>query len=39
MIATRVLIVLWRAGNRPKKEIAELARVSRPTVDLRLSRG
>lgn len=37
-VATRARIVLWRAGNRPKKEIAELAGVSRPTVDLWLSR-
>jgi transposase len=37
-VATRARIVLWRAENRPKKEIAALAGVSRPTVDLWLSR-
>lgn len=37
-VATRARIVLWRAENRQKKEIAALAGVSRPTVDLRLSR-
>ena len=37
-VATRARIVLWRAENRSKKEIAELAGVSRPTVDLWLSR-
>jgi len=37
-VATRARIVLWRAENRPKKEIAQLAGVSRPTVDLWLSR-
>lgn len=37
-VATRARIVLWRAGNLSKKEIAESAGVSRPTVDLWLSR-
>lgn len=37
-VATRARIVLWRAEKRPKKEVAELAGVSRPTVDLWLSR-
>lgn len=37
-IATRARIVLWRAEGRRKKEIATLATVSRPTVDLWLSR-
>jgi transposase len=37
-VATRARIVLWRAENRQKKEIAALAGVSRPTVDLWLSR-
>ncbi len=37
-VATRARIVLWRADGRPKVEIAALARVSRPTVDLWLSR-
>jgi len=37
-VATRARIVLWRAEKRPKKEIAALAGVSRPTVDLWLSR-
>jgi transposase len=37
-VATRARIVLWRAERRPKKEIAALAGVSRPTVDLWLSR-
>jgi transposase len=37
-VATRARIVLWRAEGRRKKEIAELAGVSRPTVDLWLSR-
>jgi transposase len=37
-VATRARIVLWYAENRQKKEIAALARVSRPTVDLWLSR-
>ena len=38
MVATRARIVLWRAEGRPKKEIAALAGVTRPTVDLWLSR-
>jgi hypothetical protein len=33
-VATRARIVLWRAEGRQKKEVAELASVSRPTVDL-----
>src|SRR5215207_2086847 len=37
-VATRARIVLWRSENRPKKQVAELAGVSRPTVDLWLSR-
>ena len=37
-VATRARIVLWRAEDRPKVEIAALAGVSRPTVDLWLSR-
>lgn len=37
-VATRARIVLWHAENRQKKDIAELAGVSRPTVDLWLSR-
>ena len=37
-VATRARIVLWHAEHRPKKEIAALAGVSRPTVDLWLSR-
>jgi transposase len=37
-VATRARIVLWHAEHRQKKEIAELAGVSRPTVDLWLSR-
>ena len=37
-VATRARIVLWRAENRRKKEIAELSGVSRPTVDLWLGR-
>jgi Helix-turn-helix domain len=37
-VATRARIVLWHAENRPKKEIAALAGVSRPTVDLWLRR-
>jgi transposase len=32
-VATRARIVLWHAEHRPKKEIAVLASVSRPTVD------
>jgi transposase len=35
---TRARIVLWRAENHRKKDIAVLAGVSRPTVDLWLSR-
>jgi transposase len=37
-VATRARIVLWFAEGRQKKEIAALAGVSRPTVDLWLSR-
>jgi transposase len=37
-VATRARIVLWRADGRPKVEVAALAGVSRPTVDLWLSR-
>jgi transposase len=37
-VATRARIVLWRAEGRPKVEVAALAGVSRPTVDLWLSR-
>lgn len=37
-VATRARIVLWWAEKRQKKEIAALAGVSRPTVDLWLSR-
>jgi transposase len=37
-VATRARIVLWRAEGRRKKEIAALAGVSRPTVDLWLIR-
>jgi transposase len=37
-IATRARIVLWRAEGRRKKEVAELAGMSRPTVDLWLAR-
>ena len=37
-VGTRARIVLWYAENRPKKEIAAMAGVSRPTVDLWLSR-
>jgi transposase len=37
-VATRARIVLWRAEGRQKKEIAALAGVSRPTVDLWLTR-
>jgi hypothetical protein len=33
-VATRARIVLWHAEGRLKKQIAELAGVSRPTVDL-----
>jgi transposase len=37
-IATRARIVLWRAEGRLKKDVAALAGVSRPTVDLWLNR-
>jgi transposase len=37
-VSTRARIVLWYAENRPKKEIAAMAGMSRPTVDLWLSR-
>jgi transposase len=37
-VGGRARIVLWHAENRPKKEIAAMAGVSRPTVDLWLSR-
>ena len=37
-VATRARIVLWYAEGRLKKEVATLAGVSRPTVDLWLSR-
>lgn len=37
-IATRARIVLWRAEGRQKKDVAALAGVSRPTVDLWLDR-
>lgn len=37
-IATRARIVLWWAEGRQKKEVAALAGVSRPTVDLWLGR-
>ena len=37
-IATRARIVLWRAEGRQKQEVAALAGVSRPTVDLWLRR-
>src|SRR5918912_3740207 len=37
-VATRARIVLWRAEGRQKKDIAALAGVSRPTVDLWLKR-
>jgi transposase len=38
VIATRARIVLWRAEGRAKQEVAALAGVSRPTVDLWLRR-
>ena len=38
VVATRARIVLWHAEHRPKKQIAELAGVSRPTVDLWIRR-
>jgi transposase len=37
-VATRARIVLWRAENRRKQEVAALAGMSRPTVDLWLGR-
>ena len=37
-VATRARIVLWHAEGRPKKDIAVLAGVSRPTVDRWLRR-
>ena len=37
-VATRTRIVLWYAEGRLKKQVAALAGVSRPTVDLWLSR-
>ncbi len=37
-VATRARIVLWRAEGRQKKDVAVLAGVSRPTVDLWLGR-
>jgi transposase len=37
-VATRARIVLWRAEGRQKREVAALAGVSRPTVDLWLRR-
>jgi len=37
-VATRARIVLWWAEGREKKDVASLAGVSRPTVDLWLSR-
>jgi transposase len=37
-VATRARIVLWREENRQKQEVAALAGVSRPTVDLWLGR-
>jgi transposase len=37
-VATRARIVLWHAEKRQKQEIAALAGVSRPTVDLWLAR-
>jgi transposase len=37
-VSTRVRIVLWCAEGRLKKQVAALAGVSRPTVDLWLSR-
>jgi transposase len=38
VVATRARIVLWRAEGRQKQEVAALAGVSRPTVDLWLRR-
>ena len=37
-VGTRARIVLWFGENRPKKEIAAMAGVSRPAVNLWLSR-
>jgi hypothetical protein len=37
-VATRARIVLWCAEGRQKQEVAALAGVSRPTVDLWLRR-
>ena len=37
-VATRARIVLWHAEGRRKKDIAVLASVSRPTVDLWIAR-
>ncbi|QWF79513.1 IS630 family transposase [Amycolatopsis sp. CA-230715] len=37
-VATRARIVLWRAESRLKQDVAVLAGVSRPTVDLWLGR-
>jgi len=37
-VGARARIVLWYGENRPKKDIAALAGVSRPTVDLWLAR-
>jgi len=37
-VGTRARIVLWYAEGRMKKDIAVLAGVSRPTVDLWLAR-
>jgi|SRR4051794_15156847 hypothetical protein len=37
-VGTRARIVLWHAEGRLKKNIAQLAGVSRPTVDLWLAR-
>jgi transposase len=37
-VATRARVVLWRAERRSKVEVAALAGVSRPTVDLWLDR-
>ena len=38
VVGTRARIVLWHAEGRRKKDIAALAGVSRPTVDLWLAR-
>jgi transposase len=38
VVVTRARIMLWYAEHRPKKQIAELAGVSRPTVDLWIRR-